>query len=292
MTTLGAIFLPHLPPERLRSVAQAADQAGLEQLWLWEDCFKESAVAAMAAALAWTERLQVGIGLMPVPMRNVATVAMEAATLERLFPGRPVIGVGHGVLDWMGQIGARAASPLTLLGEHLDALRALLAGGSVTTEGRYVTLKDVRLDWPPTSAPAVLAGAEGPKTLALAGAKADGLILPGGTDPDRLRQAVATAQAGRDEAGVDAPMRVVVFVPVAFGEQSDADARLEANRLRWQWPAHRLLGVAGDAAHVAAGLQPWIDAGADTVVLQPMDDEPDPEEFVRTVAQQVRPLVD
>ena len=50
MTTLGAIFLPTFPPERLRSVAQAADAAGLEQLWLWEDCFKESAVAAMSDA--------------------------------------------------------------------------------------------------------------------------------------------------------------------------------------------------------------------------------------------------
>lgn len=289
MTTLGAIFLPHFPPERLRAVAQAADRAGLEQLWLWEDCFKESAVAAMSAALAWTDRLQVGIGLMPVPMRNVATVAMEVATLERLFPGRPVIGVGHGVLDWMGQIGARAGSPLTLLGEHLDALRALLAGESVSTEGRYVRLQDVRLDWPPADPPLVLAGAEGPKTLVLAGAKADGLILPGGTDPERLRQAVETARAGREAAGVTAPLHVVVFVPAVFG--ADAEARLDANRLRWKWPDDRLLGVAGDAAQVAAGLQPWIDAGADTVVLQPMDDEQDPEGYVRTVGRDVRPLV-
>ena len=63
---------------------------------------------------------RVGIGLMPAPLRNVATAAMEIATLERLFPGRFVPVVGHGVQDWMGQIGARAESPLTLLREYAD----------------------------------------------------------------------------------------------------------------------------------------------------------------------------
>ena len=93
MTTLGAVFLPQLPPSRLRPVAEAADAAGLEELWLWEDCFRESGVATAAAALAWTDRLRVGIGLLPVPLRNVALTAMEMATLERAVPrsavGRP-----------------------------------------------------------------------------------------------------------------------------------------------------------------------------------------------------------
>jgi alkanesulfonate monooxygenase SsuD/methylene tetrahydromethanopterin reductase-like flavin-dependent oxidoreductase (luciferase family) len=70
MTTLGLIFLPQLAPERLREVARAADTAGLDELWLWEDCFFESGIASAAAALAWTERVRVGIGLLPVPLRN------------------------------------------------------------------------------------------------------------------------------------------------------------------------------------------------------------------------------
>jgi len=45
VTTLGAIFLPQLPPKRLRSVARMADEAGLAELWLWEDCFLESGIA-------------------------------------------------------------------------------------------------------------------------------------------------------------------------------------------------------------------------------------------------------
>src|ERR1700733_4700769 len=122
MTRLGVVFLPQLAPERLREVAEAADEAGLEGLWLWEDCFFESGIASASAALAWTERLCVGIGLLPVPLRNVALTAMEIATMQRLFPGRVRVGVGHGVQSWMGQVGARAASPVSLLREHLGAL--------------------------------------------------------------------------------------------------------------------------------------------------------------------------
>ena len=95
----------------------AADAAGLEELWLWEDCFRESGLAPAAAVLAWTERIRVGVGLYPVPLRNVALTAMELASVERLFPGRHIVGVGHGVQEWMGQVGARVESPVTLLRE-------------------------------------------------------------------------------------------------------------------------------------------------------------------------------
>jgi alkanesulfonate monooxygenase SsuD/methylene tetrahydromethanopterin reductase-like flavin-dependent oxidoreductase (luciferase family) len=143
MTTVGAVFLPAWPPERLLPIARAADDAGLAQLWLWEDCFRESGIAAAAAALAATSRLSVAIGVMPTPLRNVALAAMEIATIERMFPGRLLPGIGHGVQDWMGQVGARPASPLTLLREYTGALRELLAGRKVDAVGRYVQLDRV-----------------------------------------------------------------------------------------------------------------------------------------------------
>jgi len=196
VTTLGAVFVPQFPPERLRPVAQAADEVGLDELWLWEDCFLESGIATAAAALAYTSRLRVGIGLLPVPLRNVALAAMEIATLERLFPGRVRIGVGHGVQDWMGQVGARVESPMTLLAEYVTALRALLRGERVTSSGRYVRLDGVALDWPPERAPEILVGAVGPKTVRLAGSLADGTILTADTPPERVSQVRAQVGTG------------------------------------------------------------------------------------------------
>ncbi|MEU1475558.1 LLM class flavin-dependent oxidoreductase [Streptomyces sp. NPDC005760] len=289
MTGLGAVFRPQLPPERLRALARLADETGLEELWLWEDCFREGGISTAAAALAWTERVRVGVGLLPVPLRNVAITAMEAATLHRMFPGRAVLGVGHGVQDWMGQVGARAESPLTLLREHLDALRALLRGERLSTRGRYVTLDDVGLDWPPAEPAEVLTGATGPRTLRLSGEAADGTVLTAGTPPEGVRRARRLIEEGRQAAGRTDPHRVVVYLLTATGP--DAAARLRAGLADEGHADVPDLGVAGDADAVAKAVQRLADAGADTVVLQPTADEPDPEGFVRFTAREVRPLV-
>ncbi|MFR0357965.1 LLM class flavin-dependent oxidoreductase [Streptomyces sediminimaris] len=290
MTGLGAVFRPQLPPERLRAVARAADAAGLEELWLWEDCFLEGGISSAAAALAWTERVRVGVGLLPVPLRNVAVTAMETATLHRMFPGRAVVGVGHGVQDWMGQVGARVESPLTLLREHLLALRTLLRGERLSTSGRYVRLDDVALDWPPAAAVPVLAGATGPRSLRLAGEAADGTVLTAATTADGVRRARRLIDEGRQSAGRTAdPHEVVVYLLATTGP--DAAARLRAAQADEGLEPAPGLGVAGDAGTVAKAVQRLAEAGADTVILQPTGDEPDPEAFVRFVAQEVRPLV-
>jgi len=282
MVALGAIFRPQLPPERLRDVVRAAEGAGLEQLWLWEDCFLESGIATAAAALAWTDRLRVGVGALPVPLRAVTLTAMEAATLHRMFPGRLVVGVGHGIQEWMGQAGVRAGSPLTLLREHLDALRALLRGEEVTRQGRYVTLDRVALEWPPAGAPPVLAAVAGPRSLHLSGAAADGTVLSAGTTPDAVRRARAAIDAGRAEAGRDDHHELVVNLHAATGP--GAEGRLRAELEHWYAASGPELGVSGDADAVAAAVRRLADAGADTVVLQPSPDEPDPEGFVRFAA--------
>jgi alkanesulfonate monooxygenase SsuD/methylene tetrahydromethanopterin reductase-like flavin-dependent oxidoreductase (luciferase family) len=243
MVTLGLILTPDLEPAQFIPVARAADDAGLEELWVWEDCFKESGVASAAAVLGATSRVRVGLGVLPVPLRNVALTAMELATLEGMFPGRLVPGVGHGVQDWMGQVGARVESPLTLLREHVDALRALLSGERVTVRGRYVALDDVRLDWPPASAPPLLAAGEGPKTLRLVGEVADGVVLTGATTLDGARRAVELTGEGREVAGRSGPFQVVKFLRLPDGAR------------------------AAGAEATAEALRPWAEAGVTTLAL-------------------------
>jgi alkanesulfonate monooxygenase SsuD/methylene tetrahydromethanopterin reductase-like flavin-dependent oxidoreductase (luciferase family) len=273
MRRIGAIFTPYSPPEALRDAAQAADDAGVPELWLWEDCFRESAFAAASAVLAWTDRVRVGIGVAPMPLRNVALTAMEIATVERLFPGRLVPGVGHGVLPWMEQVGARVASPLTLMREYVPALRALLAGEEVTTAGRYVTLDHVRLDWPPAQAPRVVVAGEGPKTVRLTGQVGDGTVLPAGSNPERVARTLAGALEGRADAGRSDDHELIVFVSAAFGP--DARAQLADDLLRTADAVDPALLVAGDAAEVPAMIEPFFAAGATSVILQPREEEQD-----------------
>ena len=262
MVTLAAIFPPSQPPERLVAVAAATESAGLEQLWVWEDCFAESGIATAAAFLAATRRVTIGIGLLPVPLRNVALTAMEIATLSRLFPGRLTAGVGHGVLDWMGQVGARAESPMTLLREYTAALYALLRGETVTTHGRYVRLDGVTLAWPPAVVPPLLVGGIRPRTVALAGELADGVIIPSGVGPDEVRASVGHLH-GQRIAG-RGPADVVVFISA---------------------PA------AGPAEAIAATVNAYAAAGATQVAVNTDEHDADLGRFAEFLAREVGPLV-
>lgn len=258
MTTLAAVIRPEVPPEQLSTLAQTAEDAGLEELWLWEDCFWGGAMVSATAALAVTERLKVGVALHPVPLRNVALAGMEIAALHRMFPDRVHTAVGHGVQEWMGQVGARAESPMTLLREHLLALRALLNGERVTTQGRYVQLDDVALGWPPPSPPALLSGGRGPRTLRMCGELADGAILTTETTLDSVTEVVGWVNEGRERAGRTDPYRFVVGVDAAV----DSGTKAFANEVRR-----------------------WFDAGMDTVMLTPTADTQDVAGFVRFTAE-------
>ena len=233
----GVVFRPQSPPEELRSIVEYAEGAGLAELWLWEDCFLEGGLTTAAAALAWSSRLRVGVGLLPVPLRNPALAAMEIATLARLFPGRLAVALGHGVQDWMAQVGAAVESPLTLLREHTVAVRDLLLGETVSVAGRYVQLDGVSLDWPPPVPPTLLIGARGPRSVALAGEVSDGVLLDMVADPAVVRRA-------RELVGPD--RKVALYT------------------------------AAADTAGVTAWVAELGEAGADTVILQAPERDPDP----------------
>jgi len=48
---VGVVFRPQLPPERLRDFVTRAEEAGLDDVWLWEDCFLEGGLAGDARAV-------------------------------------------------------------------------------------------------------------------------------------------------------------------------------------------------------------------------------------------------
>ena len=229
---------------------------------MWEDCFSESGIATATAMLATTSRVTVGIGLLPVPLRNVALTAMELATLSRLFPGRLTAGVGHGVLDWMGQVGARVESPMTLLREYTTALYALLHGETVTTRGRYVNLDDVTLDWPPAVAPPLLVGGIRPRTVSLAGELGDGVIIPGGVSPEEVRASVGHLHSQRGAGR--GPADVVVFISAPAASPAEA---------------------------IAATVREYAAAGATHVAVNTDEEDADLERFVGFLAGEVSPLL-
>jgi alkanesulfonate monooxygenase SsuD/methylene tetrahydromethanopterin reductase-like flavin-dependent oxidoreductase (luciferase family) len=86
--------------------------------------------------------LQVGVGLLPVPLRNPALAAMEIATVARLFPGRFRPGLGHGNLDRPPAapppllVGGRGPKTVRLAGEVADGM--ILDAGYTLDQARHV----------------------------------------------------------------------------------------------------------------------------------------------------------
>ncbi|WP_380286385.1 LLM class flavin-dependent oxidoreductase [Kitasatospora purpeofusca] len=217
-----------LPTHQVLPFARQAEDLGFDELWVVEDLAFRGGVAQAAAVLAATSRIRVGIGILPAGARNPVFAAMEIATLAQLFPGRIDVGIGHGMPPWMRAAGAWPSSPLTLLGEYIAALRALLRGERLETEGRYISLSGVQLDPSalPEVVPDILAGVRGPRSLAVSGAVADGTILAEPATPPYIRTAL-------DHIAATRPHRVVAYNPASI--HADPATALDAVRPRLEW---------------------------------------------------------
>jgi 5,10-methylenetetrahydromethanopterin reductase len=242
---IGISIGPQLPPAPIGQVAAWIEESGVDEVWLAEDCFFAGGIASAAAALAATEGITVGLGILPAVARNAAFTALEVAALAEMHAGRVVVvGLGHGMAAWMRQIGAAPRSPLTALGEHLQAVRDLLAGRTVTLAGDYVRLDQVRLDHPPAAVPSVLAGVRGPKSLGVAGQWADGVILAWPAAPAYVEHARALVEEAWTTAGRSGRPLVVASSPISI----DADAAQARARLRPQVAAE--LAMPSSRAHL------------------------------------------
>ncbi len=158
---LATMFRREHASEDLPEFSRRAEQAGFDELWVVEDCFYTSGIALASIALACTERISVGVGIMPAVARNPVFTAMEISTLAGLYPGRFLPGLGHGMAGWMHQIGAFPKSQLRALEETTVTVRKLLAGERFSYDGSQVHLDDVELVHPPVADSPHLAGGAG-----------------------------------------------------------------------------------------------------------------------------------
>lgn len=301
---IGVMYRCDTPPEQLPAYARLVERLGYDELWVVEDCFFGGAVSTAAVAAAATETLKIGIGILPAAFRNPALAAMELANLARLFPGRILPGFGHGMPDWVRQVGADHPSPLAVLGETVSAVRALLAGETVTVAGRHAQLAEVALEFPPVEPPPIATGVRNARSLRLSGRVADGTILAECASPDYVRWARRLIDEGRREAGRTDDHRLTVYAHLDFddarasarreiaarlvdgGPLSPADAELAAEftsllaaspgvaALAEALPEHWLerFAAAGNAEQCAAAVTRLRDASADAVVFIPPRD--------------------
>jgi alkanesulfonate monooxygenase SsuD/methylene tetrahydromethanopterin reductase-like flavin-dependent oxidoreductase (luciferase family) len=272
---IGVMFDCGRAPEELPGFAAAVEEAGADDLWVVEDLGWNGGVSAAAIALAATSRLRVGIGIAPAPLRSPALFAMEIATLARIHPGRIVAGLGHGVADWMRQVGVQAKSPLALLEESVTAVRGLLHGETVTIDGREVHIDGVRLVHPPAVVPPVVTGVVRPRSLELSGRIADGTILVEGLRPDQIADAIGHLRRG----GAAPSHEVINFAFLHVEDDPDRAARAAVDGLANQAGflgvrPEEVFALVGPASTVPGKVSTLAEVGVSTVVLRPFGPDP------------------
>ncbi|MDX3520610.1 LLM class flavin-dependent oxidoreductase [Streptomyces scabiei] len=302
---VGVMLPLDLPVAQVLPYVRRAEELGFDQVWVVEDLGWRGGVAQAATVLASTTKLTVGIGIMPAGARNVCFAAMELATLAQLHPGRLIAGIGHGMPGWMRQAGSWPSSPLTLIKEYARALRLLIAGEPGPENGRYVRCEGVVITEVPDVVPPVILGVRGPKSQAVAGEVADGLLLaepaaPGYISASLRHLGPAGAKAPEivvyDAAAVDddeeaalARVRTVLesvgepqwaahVDPLPFAAElrahraASSDGRQFARTMPAEWV--RALSISGTPAQARAAIDARHAAGATSVVLAPAGPDP------------------
>jgi 5,10-methylenetetrahydromethanopterin reductase len=275
MSRIGVMFDRDLAPEDLPSFAAAVEEAGADDLWVVEDLGWAGSISAAALALAATSRIRVGIGIAPAPLRSPALLAMELAMLARVHPGRLVAGLGHGVAEWMRQVGVEPKSKLAMLEETIIVLQGLLRGETVTLNGREVCIDGVRLVHPPAVVPPIVTGVVRPRSLELSGRIADGTIIAEGNGPEQLGAALTHIRRG----GAAGEHELIVFTYLHVNEDPADAAKVTGALVEGQagWlgvPPSEVFSLIGPAAEVPGKVESLVDAGAATVVLRPLGPDP------------------
>lgn len=219
----GLLFLGAPAVPEMVALAQRAERAGYDSVWVAETRLTRDAVAPVAAIALGTERLKVGTGIVNVYTRNPVLLALTFATLDELAPGRIVMGLGAGSPRVLAPQGVEFARPLTRLREYCEVIPRLIAGEEVTYHGAVVKLEGARIEdvlardggaGRRTPIPLFLA-ATGPRAVEYAGEVADGVLLnvclpPAYAAERRDRMLTAARRAGRTGGPAEVAMCVVV----------------------------------------------------------------------------------
>src|SRR5436305_4667004 len=157
------------PPEAIAGKARRLELLGFSHLMIPEDYFYEPALVCATLALAATESVPIGTSIVSGLVRHPAVLAMEIAGISRAFPGRFRPGIGLRLPEWLRQMGFMPEKPVAALRESVGSIRRLLAGETVSLEGRHVSLDAIGIIHPATEPVPITMGVSGPMLLSLAG---------------------------------------------------------------------------------------------------------------------------
>ena len=259
-------------PDRVLAVARAAEDAGLDGVFLFDHLFRRRGDSAgaerrpalelltmTAAVAAATGHVTVGTLVARATLRPPAVLRAAFDTLARIAPGRIIAGIGGGDDESIAEDTAFGVLP----GDPAPA-------GSGTADADHGAYRLERLEATVDALagrgyPVWVAGVS-PAAVRIAAAGADGLNRWGGlpasfaTAADRVRAEVANAKRDPDAFTYTWGGLAVLGATVA-----------EAEAKRDRFGRGRPDVVWGDPQRVAEAIAAYAAAGADWVILGPID---------------------
>ena len=198
MQTPGILILSSLAPgavERAVTYAQMAEARGLRNFLVTESATDSLALAQHLPAV--TSRIQVGTGITNLYLRHPLLAALHVMTIDRLAPGRMLLGLGTSHVPTNKAYGISMEKPLTALREYLTTVTKVFRGeyeglAQMAARGLAVPRAEHKI-------PIYVAGIS-PKSIVLTGELADG-SLPLNYAPHGLKEVVDGIAQGAQRAG-------------------------------------------------------------------------------------------
>ncbi|MEV0306152.1 LLM class F420-dependent oxidoreductase [Nonomuraea fuscirosea] len=201
----------------------------------------------LAMAAQWAPGLRLGSAIVPVSTRGPGLLAMSAATLADLAPGRFTLGIGASSPAIVERWNAGTfAKPYARTRDTLRFLKRALAGEKVSETYETFEIKGFKLERAPKTPPKIVLAALRPRMLRLAAEEADGAIT-NWLSPDDVRKV-------RAEVGPDTELIARLFVCV------DEDVERVRETARWMLASYLTVPV-------YAAFHDWLGRGE---VLRPM----------------------
>jgi 5,10-methylenetetrahydromethanopterin reductase len=214
--TFEAEISPGMAPRDVVSLAQIAEDGGFDRLGisciaLWPDTYQLQALVA-----ANTTRIRIGSMVTNPYTRHAAVHAAALATLDELSEGRAFCGLGVGA--GLEALGLQYPQPVRTLRESITAITRLLAGETVSMQGRTLMLNAARLHRPATHKVPIAIGTRSKQVMRLAGELADiALVGARHLTPALVAQyrgwlAEGAARAGRRADAIEVMPRITLCI--------------------------------------------------------------------------------
>jgi 5,10-methylenetetrahydromethanopterin reductase len=216
-----------MPAGEAVRLARRVEDSGVGSVWLSEDLFFRGAVPTAGAVAGATSAVAIGFGVLTPFNRHPSLIAMDAASLCELAPGRIILGLGAGVKARVDRTSVVYRKPLDAMRESVEIIRGLLAGETVTLDGEVHSANRLSLDIDVAEVPPIYLASTGPRSLKQTGEIGDGLAMSIMSSLEHIRWATSTAsRAAKDAGRPDLPS--VVYMPFASSSDATALTRLKS----------------------------------------------------------------